>query len=321
MLLTAGSPLQLSAQTNAGSQAATGNVAKQASSGESNATHLSDAAGGKMLFDRVVAVFAALASITIAIAAIWGNWIRSVLAPAKLSIELHDPEGDLTRFSDAQTGKPLPPPNRVYYYHLKVVNKRRWYSPQNCCVLLKAINKRGPDGKFHPIRLPVPLQFVWAPAELAPRMVPVQKEQIFDFGRITEADPRFVPVLYSYSNNFEGFVGPNEAVRYSLEIVSDGYVSHKTQEFEVVSAGIGAGTVCRCRTISRYAKFRSSGGTKADRVAGGGVAAAVRRAGSEVAPDPHPRRKPPRRFFGKDERGRMKPGLRSVFSSLLFRPS
>jgi hypothetical protein len=227
---------QLTAQTNSGSQSLVTNASKEKPDGPTTTPPPSVTADSKNSFDRAVALIAAFASFTVAFVAIWGNWIRSKLAPAKLVIELHNAEGDLTHFTDP-TGKPVPPPNRVYYYHLKVVNTRPWHSPQNCCVLLKDIQKRGPDGKFYPIRFPVPRQFIWAPAELAPRLVPVQKEQVLDFGRVNEANPRFEPLLYSYSNNFEGFVGSNEAVRYFLEIVSDGYTSHQTQVFEVAFNG------------------------------------------------------------------------------------
>ena len=85
--------------------------------------------------------------------------------------------------------------------------------------------------------MPVPLQFVWAPAEITPQIITLEHEQVLDFGRITETEKIFQPALYSYPNNFIGNVGPNEAIRYALQIVSDGFISQTYQVFEVAWDG------------------------------------------------------------------------------------
>lgn len=178
----------------------------------------------------------AVGTIAVAVLAIWGDWFRAIFAPAKLAIEPHNLVGDLTTFSDPP-GLVFTGSRRVYFYHLKVVNRRPWVNPKNCRVLLKSISKRGPDGEFHPIPMSVPLQFTWAPAESTPTVVNIGDEAIFDFGRLTEHNPRFVPSLYSFSNNFLGIVGANEAIRYSLQVVSDTYISNIFQVFEVAWDG------------------------------------------------------------------------------------
>lgn len=83
----------------------------------------------------------------------------------------------------------------------------------------------------------VPLQFVWAPSEITPPVITISKEQVLDFGVISEGELRFVPLLYSYSNNFQGFVGPNDAVRFQLEIDATNYSPSKYQVFEVAWDG------------------------------------------------------------------------------------
>jgi hypothetical protein len=60
---------------------------------------------------------------------------------------------------------------------------------------------------------------------------------VFDFGRLEEGATRFLPVLYSYSNNFNGFVGKNEAVRYELELDATNFFSPRPQVFEVAWDG------------------------------------------------------------------------------------
>jgi hypothetical protein len=85
--------------------------------------------------------------------------------------------------------------------------------------------------------MPVPLQFAWAPAEMTPPFVTIAREQVFDFGRIVEPERCFWPVLYSYSNNFQGFVGSGEAVRYQLAIDATSFCSPRYQVFEVAWDG------------------------------------------------------------------------------------
>lgn len=187
-------------------------------------------------WEVTIAALGAFGTLLVAVLAIWGDWFRAKLAPSKLVIEPHNLSGDLTHFT-LPNGAPLPPPNQVFYYHLKVVNKRAWINPKNCRVLLKAMSKRGPDNVFHPIPMSVPLQFVWSPAEFTPTVIPIHKEHILDFGFVTERDRVFMPSLYSLSNNFRGIVAAGEAIRFSLQIVSDAYVSDSYQVFEVAFDG------------------------------------------------------------------------------------
>lgn len=195
-----------------------------------------DPGTAKPMWDTIFLGLTAVGTILVAVLAIWGDWIRYKLLPAKLTIELHNVVGDLTLITRPFIN-PAPPPSRVYFYHLKVVNKRRWVSPQNCRVLLKAISKRGPNGIFYPVSMSVPLQFVWAPSEITPPVITIEKEQILDLGMAVEGTGTFVPRLYSVSHNFAGNVGAGEAVRYSLEIVSSSFVSKKYQVIEVAYDG------------------------------------------------------------------------------------
>ena len=185
----------------------------------------------------------AIGTLAVAVLAIWGEWIRSVLAPAKLTIRPHTLKGDPTSSRGFQ----------LMYYHLKVVNERRWLPVTNCRVLLKGLSRRRPDGHFHAVPMAVPLQFVWAPAEVTPPVITVQSEHILDFGFVSEDSNRFAPVLYSYANNFEGYVGPNEAVRFHIEIEASNFSSTRYQVFEVSWDGTWSHdpTVMACHLIIR----------------------------------------------------------------------
>ena len=180
-----------------------------------------------MTLDVLPVWLTAFGTLAVAIAAIWGDWIRASFG--KLALELCENDGDLVN----------KPANQVYYRHLKVVNKRRWPHPKNCRVLLKAMSRRGPNGIFQPIPMSVPLQFIWPPQELTPSAITIlgKQAQTLDFGLIREGKKCFEPRLYWTPQSFAGFVVANQAVRYSLQIVSDAYVSKTYQVFEVAFDG------------------------------------------------------------------------------------
>jgi hypothetical protein len=183
---------------------------------------------GPSTTEIVIQVAIAVGTLAVAVLAIWGEWFRAKLAPPKLKIVPHTPEGSLTRFTDGP---------RVYFYHLRVVNDRPWAVAKNCRVFLRALYKRCPDQQFHPLPFAVPLQYVWSPAETTPTVLNISKDQVLDFGRLPEDADRFTPVLYSYSNNFQGYLGAGEAIRYALEVVGDGFGWRRYQVFEVAWDG------------------------------------------------------------------------------------
>lgn len=174
-------------------------------------------------------VFTAIGTVAVAVAAIWGGWLRARLAPAKVSIEAHNLRGKVTNFTGGK---------RAVFYHLKVVNHRSWAPARNCRVVLREVTKRSPGGDFLAIPYSVPMPFVWAPAELTPPTVSIVKEQVVDFGFLAEGDYHFMPRLYAWPNDFQGFVAKDEAVRYYLEVVSDDFVSSQPFVVEVAWDGV-----------------------------------------------------------------------------------
>ncbi len=175
-------------------------------------------------WNLAVRAFSAIGTVTVAVLAIWGDWIRTRLVPPKLGLSVHNARGTVIPSANG--------PRRIFY-HLKVSNSRPWAPARNCRVLLKAVHRRGPDQQFHPAPLPVPMQFVWAPSGFTPPLVNIVSEQILDFGHLAEGAPRFIPSLYVLLSDFEGFVGSEQSVRFSLQIEADGYAARQYQVFEV----------------------------------------------------------------------------------------
>jgi hypothetical protein len=181
------------------------------------------------IINTVINGFVALGTIAVAILAIWGDSIRARFSGPKLLLVSHNNlRGSVVPITNGPRG---------IFYHLKVVNTRSTISATNCRVLLKKIWRKGLNGDFIEATLPVPLTFVWAPAELMPPYINLLKENVLDFGVLVENGEYFFPKLLSYTNDFQGFVRTNQVVRFGLEIVSDNFVSPSPQVFEVAWNG------------------------------------------------------------------------------------
>jgi hypothetical protein len=180
------------------------------------------------LLSLIIQALIAFGTVSVAVLAIWGPWIRSKLVPPKLTLVPHNLRGIVTRFTNGP---------RVIYYQLKVCNLRPWVPARNSRVLLRRIELRGPDQVFRPLPETVPPQFVWSPAPQTPPLLNITKEQFLDFARLTEGASHFEPVLYWYPNNFQGFVEKNQAVRYCLEVDADSFSQKEFKVFEIAWNG------------------------------------------------------------------------------------
>jgi hypothetical protein len=177
------------------------------------------------LFNTIINLLTAIGTISVAILAIWGDWVRSRWAGPKLTLVPHD------NFR----GTFMPRKNNagVIFYHLKVVNRRYPVNATRCRVMLKTMKRADKDGIFKEVHLACPLPFVWSPSEISPPCITVGRDQVLDFGRIEEGSNHFLPQLHLYTGNFGGYVYANEAMRYGLEIESDNFISPRLQVFEV----------------------------------------------------------------------------------------
>ena len=176
----------------------------------------------------VVQVFVAIGTLGAVFVAIWGEWFRSRFAAPRLSIEIANPRGVLSQGAEGR---------RTIHYHLRVRNSRPWATARRCRVLLREVRRRGSDKQFHALPMPVPIQFYWAPRSHTPLEVDLSHQQILEFGQITEDDVRFVPALVVMLASFDGFIRVNDAVRFTLQLLADGYNSERYHVFEVAWNG------------------------------------------------------------------------------------
>jgi hypothetical protein len=154
----------------------------------------------------IIQALIAIGTIAVAVVAIWGDWFRSKFDPLELTIVKPTRMGDPTTFSPPMGSPAGTPSTRVMFYHLTVVNRRRWTAAENCRVMLVGLLRRDASLIFQPVPMPVPQQFVWAPAEITPPSITITREQVLDLGYISENGGNFVPCLYITPNNFQAML-------------------------------------------------------------------------------------------------------------------
>ncbi len=180
----------------------------------------------------IIQAVSAIATLLAVLVAIFQDWIRYIFLPPKLKIELHNTEGIVI---PSGGGK------KTIFFHLKVVNYRKWSTAKNCEVLLVEIKTELPNKNFRSIPLTVPRNFNWTPADLKNSAITFNDKAVFDLVKIESEDNSVVPCLNRYYRNsegdFEGFIKQGEVKRYVIQITGDNIPLRK-QTFEVTWDGI-----------------------------------------------------------------------------------
>jgi hypothetical protein len=180
------------------------------------------------IISAVARVTAAMGTVIVAILAIWGDKVRARIAGPKLVLQLRDTQGNLT-YSEGEKGTI----RYLAYYHVMVVNKRKWSPAKNVRILVTRIEKRLPDGSFHPEPLPIPLQLTWAHPQFHELFPTISDTDTCDLGYLAEDERRFKLSLYVVPNSFSGYVRPNESLRVSISAVAHNFVSKTPLVLEI----------------------------------------------------------------------------------------
>jgi len=195
------------------------------------------------------------------ILALFGDFFKNLIFRAKISVEIVDPNGELTNWSSgplpsmptsgtsgySSTGAPVTSSfavpmgtsgtsgyaapiapvagtigPAVIYYHLRLINRRTCVDIKKCKVSLKEIHLKAAGAtSFTQLPLNVPPKFFWAPAESSPQAIDIVTDQILDFGYIVQGSNLFTPAIWPRFNNFKGDLKPNETFKYVLEIIAN----------------------------------------------------------------------------------------------------
>ena len=140
-------------------------------------------------WNLIIQSVAAFGTLIIAILAIWGDWVRSLLAAPKLKISLRSNSGEFTQFGDGR---------KVRYYHLVVTNTRRWAPCRNVVAYLTRVERPGPDDNWQQVLRTGPVVLPWQFGKFYAGLPIIGRERICDLARISEDEglelvPEFRP--------------------------------------------------------------------------------------------------------------------------------
>ena len=175
------------------------------------------------IWSLIINAVLAAGVIGIALIAVFGDWFRQMIFPARLNVEILDKNGELTILDSG---------HHVIYYHLRIINTKS-IIVRNCRVFLKKIQKRQANGQFDDLPMSVPTRFIWTPSETSPEGVDIVTEQVVDFGYIIDNAKEFKPTVTPIYNSFKGNLAQNESFIYYIEIIADNYRSRKLIGIEV----------------------------------------------------------------------------------------
>ena len=119
----------------------------------------------------------ALVQAAVAVLAIWGNQLRALLVGPKLVVELDNPKGQLTYYSEDKTP--------VRYFHLRIHNKRSGTPAINTQVILLSIVPPNKDGDRKKIPINGRLPFPWKFGQGIPYSI-IGPDDYVDLGRLSK---------------------------------------------------------------------------------------------------------------------------------------
>lgn len=179
------------------------------------------------IWNLLINALIAFGLLGVVILALFGQWIRNKIFPAKLEIEILDRNGELTILDNG---------HKVVYYHIHVINKKS-VVVNKCMLFLKSIQKLDPNGSFVDVPVSVPPRYIWSPAETAPEAIDIIKSHIADFGYVIDSSTEFKPTVTPILNSFKGNLQHHETFRYFIQVVAGNYQPKKLFGIEVTWDG------------------------------------------------------------------------------------
>jgi len=99
--------------------------------------------------------------------------------------------------------------------------------------MIKGIWRKAADGTYKAEALVADIPITWAFSQFNPVNPKIRDKRICDFGFLRENTTHFQPSLYFYPNNFTGYVGKNDSVRFGIAINAENFTSKNMLVIEV----------------------------------------------------------------------------------------
>ena len=178
---------------------------------------------------RISQIVAAVATVFVAILAIWGEWFRARFAGPKLELCPRNLDGD--RLQPERIDSKHGPTMR---YQLDVVNRRTWTRATDVQVRCTRAFCRRPDGEYteQPFEYPATLKWTTDEGEIVWK-ASFKKSYRCDLGHLREADPVFTLAVRTGPPGFPNTMAPNQSVRYDFEIDATNFVSRQPLSLQI----------------------------------------------------------------------------------------
>ena len=165
----------------------------------------------QFFIQTVVQIATVLATLLLAVLAIWGESIRAKLVGPKLTLKLFDPLGERIDLSDGSEAR---------YYHLNVTNTRRTAHANNVRVVLTKVLRSAADGSFPSESLTGPIQLKWQHGHSMPQYPTIGPAINCDLGCVVNGKGFRLSTLF-VPNNLDPKVLIGQKIRIEAIAVSD----------------------------------------------------------------------------------------------------
>jgi len=159
--------------------------------------------------------FMVIATLLLGAIAIWGDWIKAKLIGPRLVVDILNPMGEATQFSDGVASR---------HYHLIVRNKIKSSPAHNVRVLMTGLSRPTADGRYGNSTLSGGVQFVWQFKDSVPQFPVIGSPLICDLGNIRQDGPFTLATMFR-PIYLDTTINSNQRAKVTVQAVSDECVS------------------------------------------------------------------------------------------------
>lgn len=155
--------------------------------------------------------FMVVATLSLGIIAIWGDWIKAKFFSARLTVEILKPQGEAAQFNDGVQSR---------HYHLVIKNQRRHSLAHNVRVLITGLARPTADGRYGSSPLAGVIQLVWQYKDSVPQFPVIGPPLICDLGNIPQGKSFSLATMYCPCN-LDTTINKDQKAKVTVQAVCD----------------------------------------------------------------------------------------------------
>lgn len=162
-------------------------------------------------WQMAIQIASVIATLLLAVIAIWGDAIKSALVGPKLALSINDPLGERIDQSDGR---------KCRYYHLRIFNERKSAPAHNVRVVLTKLLKPAADDSIPDSALAGSVQLNWRFGRYQPQFPTIGPTMICDLGYLIDGQEFKLSTIYN-PNNLNCKVEADQRIHIEVIAVSD----------------------------------------------------------------------------------------------------